>query len=113
MRPGGRRARWWDGLEEDDQALIEEAIHVARAHGSERERELDEYYLGALEEQGMTIIHCPSDTMAFYKDHPARTRVALVKKASPPKAKDLPSPPLPVTRPVAGRPARCRAAVSL
>ena len=29
---------------------------MARAHGSERERELDEYYLGALEEQGMTII---------------------------------------------------------
>lgn len=49
-------SRWWNGLEEDDQALIEEAIHVARAHGSERERELDEYYLGALEEQGMTII---------------------------------------------------------
>ena len=52
--------------------------------------------LKACRDRGMTVIHCPSDTMAFYKDHPARTRVARVKKASPPKAKDLPSPPLPV-----------------
>lgn len=52
--------------------------------------------LKACRDRGMTIIHCPSDTMAFYKDHPARKRVALVKKAEPPKAKDLPSPPLPV-----------------
>jgi nicotinamidase-related amidase len=34
--------------------------------------------------------------MDFYKDHPARKRVATVKKAEPPKAKDLPNPPLPV-----------------
>lgn len=52
--------------------------------------------LKACRDSGMTIVHCPSDTMAFYKDHPARKRVALVKKAEPPKAKDLPSPPLPV-----------------
>ncbi len=52
--------------------------------------------LKACRDKGMTIIHCPSDTMAFYKDHPARTRVAKVKKAEPPKAKDLPNPPLPV-----------------
>lgn len=52
--------------------------------------------LNACRASGMTIIHCPSDTMAFYKDHPARKRVAAVKKAEPPKAKDIPSPPLPV-----------------
>ncbi|RUR33879.1 TRAP transporter substrate-binding protein [Vreelandella andesensis] len=49
-------SRWWNGLEADDQAMIEEAIHVARKHGTERERELDEYYLEALQEEGMTII---------------------------------------------------------
>ncbi|WP_249978248.1 TRAP transporter substrate-binding protein [Vreelandella olivaria] len=49
-------SRWWDGLDADDQALIEEAIHIARQYGSERERELDEYYLEALQEEGMTII---------------------------------------------------------
>ena len=52
--------------------------------------------LKACRDSGMTIVHCPSDTMAFYKDHPARTRVARVEKVAPPKAKDLPSPPLPV-----------------
>jgi len=52
--------------------------------------------LKACRDKGMTIIHCPSDTMAFYKDHPARKRVAAVKKVEPPKSKDLPNPPLPV-----------------
>ncbi|QJW99198.1 isochorismatase family protein [Frigoriglobus tundricola] len=52
--------------------------------------------LRACRGRGMTIVHCPSDTMAFYKDHPARERTVRVKKADPPKAKDLPDPPLPV-----------------
>jgi nicotinamidase-related amidase len=52
--------------------------------------------LEACREKGMTIIHCPSDTMPFYKDHPARKRTLAVKKVEPPKAKDLPNPPLPV-----------------
>lgn len=50
----------------------------------------------ACREKGMTIIHCPSECMNFYKDHPARKRVALVKKVAPPQAKELPNPPLPV-----------------
>ena len=49
-------SRWWEGLEADDQALIEDAIHVARQYGSERERELDEFYLEELKEKGMTVI---------------------------------------------------------
>jgi nicotinamidase-related amidase len=52
--------------------------------------------LKACRAKGMTIIHCPSDCMAFYKDDPARKRAVAVKKAEPPKGKDLPSPPLPV-----------------
>lgn len=52
--------------------------------------------LKACRDKGTTIVHCPSDTMAFYKDHPARKRVATVKKAEPPRSKDLPNPPLPV-----------------
>ena len=52
--------------------------------------------LKACRTNGMTIIHCPSDTMPFYKDHPARKRVAAVKKVETPKGKDIPSPPLPV-----------------
>jgi nicotinamidase-related amidase len=52
--------------------------------------------LKACRASGMTIVHCPSDTMPFYKDHLARKRVAAVKKAEPPKSKDLPNPALPV-----------------
>jgi nicotinamidase-related amidase len=57
---------------------------------------LAEPVLKACREKGVTIIHCPSDTMPFYKDHPARKRVADVKKVEPPKAKDVPDPALPV-----------------
>ncbi|MGO3003907.1 MAG: TRAP transporter substrate-binding protein, partial [Halomonas sp.] len=49
-------SRWWDGLEAEDQALIAEAIDVAREYGSEQELELDKYYLEALKEEGMTVI---------------------------------------------------------
>jgi nicotinamidase-related amidase len=52
--------------------------------------------LKACRDRGMTIVHCPSDTMAFYKDHPARRRAQETKRAEPPKNKDLPNPPLPV-----------------
>ena len=52
--------------------------------------------LKACRDRGMTIIHCPSECMDFYKDNPARKRVAVVKKATPPKARVLPNPPLPV-----------------
>jgi nicotinamidase-related amidase len=52
--------------------------------------------LKACRDKGMTIIHCPSDTMDFYKDNPARKRALNVKKVEPPKSKDLPDPPLPI-----------------
>jgi nicotinamidase-related amidase len=56
--------------------------------------------LKACRDHGMTIIHCPSDCMEFYKDHPARKRMLQVPKSDPPKGKDIfkdrPEPPLPV-----------------
>jgi nicotinamidase-related amidase len=52
--------------------------------------------LKACRDAGMTIVHCPSDCMDFYKDHPARKRMQAVKKVDPPKPKNLPDPPLPV-----------------
>lgn len=45
---------------------------------------------------GATVIHCPSDTMDFYKESRARRRAKDAKKVDPPKAKDLPSPELPI-----------------
>ncbi len=52
--------------------------------------------LKACRDRGMTVVHCPSDCMDFYKDHPARKRTLAVKKADPPKDKELPDPPLPI-----------------
>lgn len=50
----------------------------------------------AARKTGMTVIHCPSDCMGFYKDHPARKRTLAVKPTEPPKDKMLPNPPLPI-----------------
>jgi hypothetical protein len=44
----------------------------------------------------MTLIHCPSDCLGFYADHPARKRAAATPKAAPPPDRDLPDPPLPI-----------------
>src|SRR6185436_18166522 len=35
-------------------------------------------------ERGVHIIHCPSDTLAFYSDHPARRRAIAVPATTPP-----------------------------
>ena len=47
-------------------------------------------------ERGMFIVHCPSDTMDFYKDSPARLRMKEFSKVEFPKALALPDPPLPI-----------------
>jgi len=47
-------------------------------------------------EQGMTIIHCPSDTMKYYSEHSARKRAKDTKPTDPPADKKLPDPPLPI-----------------
>ncbi len=46
--------------------------------------------------KGVRIIHAPSETMAFYADHPARRRMLALSRVEPPP--DLPhdDPPLPV-----------------
>ncbi|MEK7404351.1 MAG: isochorismatase [Acidobacteriota bacterium] len=46
--------------------------------------------------RGLLIIHAPSDTMAFYKEHPARERVLAIAKAEPPALLVLPDPRLPI-----------------
>ncbi len=50
----------------------------------------------AARKAGVTIIHCPSDCMEFYKDHPARKRTLAVTPTPVPKDKALPNPPLPI-----------------
>lgn len=50
----------------------------------------------ALRKQGMTIVHAPSDCMAYYKNHAARKRTVALKAVETPKPKELPDPPLPI-----------------
>ncbi|MBX3415238.1 MAG: hypothetical protein KF708_21315 [Pirellulales bacterium] len=45
---------------------------------------------------GVLIIHAPSDTMDFYRDHPARKRALAQAKIELPPARDLSDPPLPI-----------------
>lgn len=52
--------------------------------------------LMAARKQGVHIIHAPSDTMAFYSEHPARQRMLAVPPVEPPTPLDLPVPPLPI-----------------
>ncbi len=52
--------------------------------------------LGRARERGIQIIHAPSDTMDFYKVHPARRSILELPHADPPVELELPDPPLPV-----------------
>lgn len=52
--------------------------------------------VAALRKKGVTIVHCPSDCMAFYADTPQRKAAQAAPKATPPKDRDLPDPPLPI-----------------
>ena len=49
-------ARWWDGLSEDEQAMVREAVEEARQHGIAVELESEDYYREALIGHGMTFI---------------------------------------------------------
>ncbi len=52
--------------------------------------------LAAARTKGATIIHAPSETMAFYADHPARQRILAFPAITPPSDRDHATPPLPV-----------------
>jgi nicotinamidase-related amidase len=52
--------------------------------------------LEALRKRGVTVIHAPSECMDFYKDMPQRKYMASIQRVEPPKARDIPDPPLPV-----------------
>jgi nicotinamidase-related amidase len=46
--------------------------------------------------RGVTIVHAPSDTMDFYKDHPARRRVLAAPRVTMPPEAPHADPPQPV-----------------
>ena len=49
-----------------------------------------------LRAHGVLIIHSPSETMEFYKDHPARLAILKIPMVEPPKPLELTAPPLPI-----------------
>ncbi len=49
-----------------------------------------------LRASGVLIIHAPSETMEFYKEHPARLAMLKIPQVEPPQALDLTAPALPV-----------------
>jgi nicotinamidase-related amidase len=52
--------------------------------------------VAALRKKGVTIIHCPSDCMAYYKDTPQRKAILAIPKATPPKNRTIVDAPLPI-----------------
>lgn len=50
----------------------------------------------ALRSVGATIVHAPSDTMAYYEGHPARKRALSTTQHDLPPGRELPDPPLPI-----------------
>ena len=56
----------------------------------------------ALRDAGVLIVHAPSDTMAFYRDHPARGRVLAAPAVEPPAELPREDPPPPIQAPGGG-----------
>ena len=52
--------------------------------------------VNAARAKGIQIIHCPSETMAFYADSPQRRRMMLAPALPIPKDRDLPTRTLPI-----------------
>jgi nicotinamidase-related amidase len=52
--------------------------------------------VAALRKKGVTIIHCPSDCMEFYKDSAQRKSMIAVKKVTPPTNRAILDAPLPI-----------------
>ncbi len=47
-------------------------------------------------QNGMIIVHAPSETMSFYANAPQRKRMLSLPRFAPPKEKNIVSPPLPI-----------------
>ncbi len=71
---------WCRGAEERLEQLVPLIDRTARAV-----RDLD-----------MLVVHAVSDTMGFYADHPARTRVLAAPRVSPPQEHPHADPPQPI-----------------
>jgi nicotinamidase-related amidase len=52
--------------------------------------------VAALRKRGVTIVHCPSDCMAYYKDAEQRKAMLAIPKATPPRQRVIADAPLPI-----------------
>ncbi len=52
--------------------------------------------IASMRARGAHIIHCPSGTMEFYREHPARLRMKALPHVDMPAPRDMPDPPLPI-----------------
>jgi len=73
-------AHWSRGASERVEAMVPRLNEVIRA----------------ARDRGVQIIHAPSDTLAFYQDHPARQRIQAVPPITPPTEIEHDDPPLPI-----------------
>ena len=55
-----------------------------------------EAVVAALRKKGVTVIHAPSDTMAYYKDTPQRKAILALPKVPKPKNRTIVEPALPI-----------------
>ena len=46
--------------------------------------------------RGVLVVHAPSETLEFYREHPARRFAQDIPRVEPPDAPPLPEPPLPI-----------------
>jgi TRAP-type transport system periplasmic protein len=72
-------APWWNGLSDEDRAMILEAVEEARRYGGADEMERDEYYREALIENGMEFIDV--DQAPFREKAAPAVQRALADKA--------------------------------
>lgn len=49
-----------------------------------------------LRHNGVLIVHAPSETLDFYREHPARKRAIAAPEVEPTNVVELPDPPLPI-----------------
>jgi nicotinamidase-related amidase len=52
--------------------------------------------VGVLRRAGATVIHAPSETMAFYQDWPQRQAAIAAPRVLPPPPREIAAPPLPI-----------------
>ncbi len=68
---------------------------TSAAAGTERLAQMVDRVAGEFRSRGGQVIHSPSETMPYYGDHPARTWVTELPRATVPATRPVADPPIP------------------